>query len=225
MDIELRTPSDYYRRWFAEGWTELQELFDTNRAYGHLCRLHPALSELIDQTGRRPLPDASDTPVPDALTRIVIGQMLSQAAASTIHERLKTCAEKEGLANLYRLNESQLRSCGLSGRKAKTIGIIANLTSQSEIDFEEWRSLPYLRLAAEVRKIWGLSDWSAAMLAIFHFQESDLFPLSDGSLQRAMTLFASNFGEELQVELASPFRTYLAITLWAALDSGLLSPR
>jgi len=127
---------------------------------------------------------------------------------------------------LYSLAEDDLRACGLSRGKAKTVRLIAEITEKEPGQLEGWRSLSFEELKKETAQIWGLGDWSASVLAIFHFAHPDVFPLSDGSLVRAIRLVEQQvpkIGERLRHEAAAPFRSYLALTLWAALDNGHLA--
>lgn len=72
----------------------------------------------------------------------------------------------------------------------------------------------------EVRKHWGLSDWTAEMLAIFHFGHGDVFPSADGTIKRAVGLVRNHIDPDSDPELARPHRTTLAHALWASIDCG-----
>lgn len=140
--------------------------------------------------------------------------------------RMSATAERLGLPNLYGLPEAELRASGLSGRKARTIRMIAEIMATDPSRFGQWPDLSFPELRREVGSIWGLSDWSASVLAIFDFAHQDVFPLSDGSLVRAIRIVEEQHmkpGERFDHELASPYGSYLAITLWAALDTGILT--
>lgn len=192
-------------------------------AYAHIRGELPALDPLIAATGEVALPRASSEPVADALVRIVAGQMLSRTAAQSILARMQAAADRVGCGALYNLPDTELRGCGLSGRKARTIALIAQMATEEPDRLETWRTLPFDELRGEVSQVWGLSDWSASVLGIFHFAQPDVFPMSDGSLARAIRLVEQQvpkIGDRLRHEAAAPFRSYLALTLWAALDNG-----
>jgi len=199
---------------------------DRQEAYSHLRDRYPFLVDLIAATGEVRLPEPNGDAVACSLVRIVAGQMLSRTAAQTILARMGAAADRLGLATLYVLPEAELRACGLSGRKARTIGMIAEIMSTEPARFERWRELPFPELRREVAGIWGLSDWSASVLAIFDFAHEDVFPLSDGSIIRAIRFIEEQkmrIGEKFHHEFASPYGSYLALTLWAALDTGVLT--
>jgi DNA-3-methyladenine glycosylase II len=195
-------------------------------AYAHIRERFPFLKPLIERVGPVPLPKPGDEPVADVLVRIVAGQMLSQLAARSILARMTAAAERTGCGPLYRLSQGDLRASGLSGRKARTVAFIAALADEAPERLESWRDLQFDELRREVGLIWGLSDWSASVLGIFHFAQPDVFPLGDGSLVRAMRRVEQLYlpqGQRLDHKAASPFGSYLALLLWHALDNNHLT--
>lgn len=188
----------------------------------------PFLAPLISATGELPLPSPTNNTVADSAVRIVVGQMLSRLAAQTILDRMNARAEEKQVLHLYQLDDADLRRCGLSGRKTRTVKTISELATKENHRLESWRRLSWPELRQEVSSVWGLGEWSAAMLAIFEFGLPDVFPLSDGSLVRAMRLIEQeHLGEDVLFphEKGSPFGSYLAITLWSCLDNGYLQTK
>ena len=55
------------------------------------------------------------------------------------------------------------------------------------------------------------------MLAIFYFGFEDVYPLNDGSIKRVTNLLEQR-GIKFEPEKAAPYRSYLALYLWAILD-------
>lgn len=183
------------------------------------------MASLIGVTGELPLPTRTGSSVAASLVHIVAGQMLSRSAAQTIIRRLMAAAERRAVEHLYELEADELRACGLSDRKARTVAAIRELAIMDRERLEGWRELNWEDLRQKVASVWGLSDWSAGMLAIFDFGLPDVFPLGDGSLARAMRRVEQmHLSEDVAFphERASPFGSYLAITLWSALDNRYL---
>ncbi|MFL6759461.1 DNA-3-methyladenine glycosylase family protein [Sphingomonas sp.] len=198
---------------------------DSAEAYGFLRREFPRVAALFDATGEVPLPEPNHEPVKHALVRIVIGQMLSTSAASSIKRRVGERVDALGAESAYDLSDDDLRECGISPQKTRTLRGIQSYMDQDPSFERRWRSLPFAELRREVSSLWGLSDWSASVLAIFHFGHPDVFPLTDGSLVRAIDRVQSLLlaGEPLEHDRAAPYRSYLAVTLWHALDNGHLN--
>ena len=181
----------------------------------------PALAGYLSNlTTIQPL-HPKDINVIGAISKIVIGQMLSRKAASTIIHRAESLAAKEDKCEIALLSAEEMRSCGISGSKAKAIKLFAEQYFNDEDRYENWRNLDSSRLFAEVNKHWGLSHWTASMLAIFYFGFEDVYPVNDGSIKRISGLLEQK-GITFEPEKAAPYRSYLALYLWKILDQKLL---
>lgn len=158
-----------------------------------------------------------------AVLKCVTGQMLSRVAANTIYSRLWERARQEGLRGPWKLDAELLKVCGLSARKVRTIASFLEKYNRTPDAFEAWAALDYPELENEVRQHWGMSSWTAQMLAIFHFGSEDVFPANDGTIQRAAKRLAirPNQLNELTAR-ARPYRSYLALYMWRAIDEALV---
>jgi DNA-3-methyladenine glycosylase II len=187
----------------------------------HLSGAYPPLRDLFDRVSPLPVLKPQQQPVAESVTKIVVGQMLSRAAAETIYARMRELCLTYQLQGCWLLSEADLLNCGLSRRKARTILEFGACYELNPPSFENWRSLSYSDLCEKVKKHWGLSQWSADMLAIFYFAKLDVFPETDGTIVRVRKILEENHLEgPLNPKLASPFSTFLARYMWALLDEG-----
>lgn len=171
-------------------------------------------------------------PLPEALVRVVTGQMLSTQAASTIYARIRSKAEAQRLAGSWQLDHDSLRACGLSGSKARTICEFGTHIGADPTALDHWFDLVPELLIGEIKQYKGMGDWTASIIALFYVGHEDIFPATDGSLQRAITLIQNRRGRSgrtgkqkgatFDPEKAAPYRSYLALYLWRAMDAGLL---
>lgn len=176
----------------------------------------PSLSALVPQ----PLP------VAEAVTKIVVGQMLSRAAADTIYARLVAARLRYELPGCWMLSEVDLLESGLSRRKVRTIRDFGVCYEHDPQRYEAWRELEHTELSGEVSMHWGLSQWSSDMLAIFYFARPDVFPATDGTIIRVRRILEEqHLLRPLKPDLARPYRSYLARFMWALLDGGVLIQR
>jgi DNA-3-methyladenine glycosylase II len=202
----------------------------TEVARAHLLSRFPAFEPLLDRIGLIPELSRSRESVPEAVVRIVISQMLSGQAADTIYSRVTVEARRRQLTGSWLLGDAALRASGVSGRKIRTIRQFRNAYRKNKATIDGWKRLTTEALFEEVASFWGMSHWTASMLAIFHFAHEDVFPHSDGSLTRAVKLCAelgvwdARMHGTFEPLRAAPFRSYLALYLWRALDGGLLKP-
>lgn len=155
----------------------------------------------------------------EAVTTLVVKQMLSMKAADTILERLDTRRKQRGLDYIAELDKQDLREQGLSERKAKTIGLFYEQCRQNE-GYRHWRDLDTEALYREVNSYWGLSDWTASMLAIFYFAHEDVYPRKDASIRNVVQHLEGK-GVLIRPEETSPYRSYLSLYLYWILDNRL----
>ncbi|MBC3810094.1 DNA-3-methyladenine glycosylase family protein [Undibacterium aquatile] len=191
-------------------------------AQKHILTSHPHLTQVVEAVGLQKMPEIGVQPIPQAMAKIIVSQMLSGSVAKVIYGRIEN-ALQEG-ENAWQLDEKTLLQCGLSRRKVRTLREFGCRWDEDRATVERWPMLEYEDLVRSVTDIWGLGEWSASMLAIFHFGNEDVFPIADGSLTRAMKMFAETQAQEaIDHTRCAPFRSFLALYLWAALDTGYFS--
>jgi DNA-3-methyladenine glycosylase II len=197
-----------------------------NAAAKHIKSVLPLVAPIVEATGPVALPRGGETPLWVAVPKIIVGQMLSGHVADVIYARVQKAIEEQAVPYAWKLPVAQLRACGVSSRKIRTLQAFGSTYQSQPSIAVQWPQLPYDELRDQVGKIWGLGEWSASMLAIFHFGHEDVFPHSDGSLLRALRILSKFQNvpiDEFDTSKASPYRTYLALHLWKALDQGHLT--
>ena len=123
-----------------------------------------------------------------SLCKSIIGQQISVAAANSVFLKFKKkCKNKINANTVSKLSFSSLKSCGLSKQKvigikdlAKRIlnksfkpGLIKKMSDEEAIEF-----------LSELRQI---GRWSAEMILLFTFNRSNIWPLQDIGLLRAVS--------------------------------------
>ena len=145
--------------------------------------------------------------------------MLSRHVANSIFSRVESLFETPKL--LFDLTETAFTQHGVSKNKAKSILNFAHMYYQKPDRFDRWNELEFLQLCKESKDIWGISDWSLSILALFHFGNPDVFPHKDGTLNRALGKLEEK-GISIDVEDARPYKSYLALYLWKFVDENTL---
>jgi DNA-3-methyladenine glycosylase II len=123
-----------------------------------------------------------------SLCKSIIGQQISVAAANSVFLKFKKkCKNKINAKTVSKLSFNSLKSCGLSRQKVKGIrdlakrtlnksfkpGLIKNMTDEEAIEY-----------LSELRQI---GRWSAEMILLFTFNRSNIWPLQDIGLLRAVS--------------------------------------
>ena len=160
-----------------------------------------------------------------SLCKSIIGQQISVAAADSVFLRFKLkCGNKINAKVVSKLTTSQLRSCGLSRQK---ISGIKNLSKQmldksfnpkliSKMNDEE--AIIYLSSLKQIGR------WSAEMILLFTYNRSNIWPVQDIGLLRAISknykkkyLPPDNFIRILRKRF-SPYCSVATWYLWRSID-------
>ncbi len=185
-------------------------------AEAHLSSTSGDFTDLIRHVG--PCTFAPDPDLFPVLLRAVFAQLISTAAARSITLKFQAALnQKVTPARVAALTAEQLKACGISGAKQKTVhGIAAH--------FRATRGLPK-RLAAatddDVRRmllpLYGVGPWTVDMLLMFGLGRPDILPVGDLGLRAgAKDLFrlAELPDAATLTMLAEPWRPYRAVATW-----------
>ena len=160
-----------------------------------------------------------------SLCKSIIGQQISVAAANSVFLKFKKkCNYKINAKNVSKLSFGQLKSCGLS--RQKVLGI-QNLSKQilnksfnpkliSKMSDED--AIIYL---SNLRQI---GRWSAEMILLFTYNRSNIWPIQDIGLLRAIS---KNYNKKylppikfvnLLQKRYSPYCSVATWYLWRSID-------
>lgn len=185
-------------------------------AEAHLSSTSGDFADLIRHVG--PCTFAPDPDLFPVLLRAVVAQLISTAAARSITLKFQAALkQKVTPARVAALTAEQLKACGISGAKQKTVhGIAAH--------FRATRGLPKQLTAAtddDVRRmllpLYGVGPWTVDMLMIFGLGRADVLPVGDLGLRAGvrdlLRLPDLPDAKEL-VQIAEPWRPYRAVATW-----------
>ncbi|MCL2618018.1 MAG: DNA-3-methyladenine glycosylase 2 family protein [Defluviitaleaceae bacterium] len=186
------------------------------RELDHLRRKDKKLGAAIDRLGlirREVSPDTFE-----ALVDSVIGQQISAKAAATVSTRLRGLAEitPEGL---HRLGAEQIKSCGMSARKASYICNIAEAAVTGAVDFASLAKADDGEVIRRLTAIKGVGLWTAEMLLIFSLQRPNVISYGDLAIRRGMmNLYGhKELGRDRFARYAarySPYASTASLYLW-----------
>ena len=186
---------------------------------------YPSHARVLDKVATIPRLRRRDMALPEAVVRVVTGQMLSSKAAQSIYQRVRSKASELELDGSWLLDYESLRSCGLSGSKARTVCEFSARIGTNAGALDYWYALSAEELADDIESHKGMGAWTASIIALFYVGHEDVFPYADGSIQRAIGLLEGKGRSKkhrIDPELAAPYRSYLALYLWRALDTGVI---
>ena len=153
-----------------------------------------------------------------SLCKSIVGQQISVAAANSVFLRFKKkCNNKINAKVVSDLSFIQLKSCGLSKQKVKGIQSLAkqildktfNPRLISKMSDEE--AILYL---SQLRQI---GRWSAEMILLFTYNRSNIWPIQDIGLLRAISKnYNKNYlpPEKFVSLLKKRFSPYCSVATW-----------
>ena len=153
-----------------------------------------------------------------SLCKSIVGQQISVAAANSVFFRFKKkCKNKINARTVSKLSFSSLKSCGLSKQKVKGIKDLAKRTLNKTFKpslikkMTDEEAIEYL---SDLRQI---GRWSAEMILLFTFNRSNIWPLQDIGLLRAIS---NNYNKKyfppkiFLNKLYKRFTPYCSVATW-----------
>ncbi len=187
-----------------------------NRAKKILSKKDKIMRELINNYKDKSLVTRND--VFFSLCKSIIGQQISVAAANSVFLKFKKkCNNKITAKNVNKLSTSSLKSCGLSRQKVKGIKDLAKRIINKSFKpslikkMNDEEAIEYL---SELRQI---GRWSAEMILLFTFNRSNIWPLQDIGLLRAIS---NNYNKKyfppksFLDKLYKKFTPYCSVATW-----------
>ncbi|MGE0231985.1 MAG: DNA-3-methyladenine glycosylase [Flavobacteriaceae bacterium] len=156
----------------------------------------------------------------EGLVRIITGQQLSVAAAATIHGRLEASGPVIP-ARFAPSNEAELRACGLSAPKIRTLRAVAAAIGEGRLTPESLGTMPQEEARRQLTAISGIGPWTADIFLLFCLGRADIWPAGDIALQAAVGMahrLEWRPGAEEAAEFAArwrPYRGAAAHLMWA----------
>jgi|TARA_B110000263_G_scaffold227759_1_gene220341 DNA-3-methyladenine glycosylase II len=160
-----------------------------------------------------------------SLCKSIIGQQISVAAANSVFLKFKKkCKNNINAKTISKLSFIQLKSCGLSRQKVKGIKSLAKQTLNKSFNprlipkMSDEEAITYL---SELRQI---GRWSAEMILLFTYNRSNIWPIQDIGLLRAISnnykkkyLPPKSYVNSLQKKF-SPYCSVATWYLWRSID-------
>jgi DNA-3-methyladenine glycosylase II len=183
--------------------------------------LSSALHDALHRLGPVELPVRDHIAFPEHLARAVAGQQLSVKAARSIWSRVEAaCADAPLIEAFCEGRAEELRDCGLSNAKVKTLLAIGQAARDGRLDGEALRALSPAERAAELTALWGVGQWTADMANIFWFGEQDIWPDGDVAARKTLERLTSPRRKTVRTaERFAPYRSYLALYMWRWVDA------
>lgn len=149
-----------------------------------LGRLDGTLKPIIRQTPFVPLRrEQSGFP---GLVRIIIGQHVSTASASAIHQRFVEAINPITPEGYLKTTEETLIQIGLTRAKQATIANLAKAILDNTIDLAAINQLEENMAVKKLTSLKGIGPWTAEVYLLFCAGHPDIFAAGDLALREAV---------------------------------------
>lgn len=187
-----------------------------------------ALDELVLQDPRLTPIEAQCGPLPwrvrpqgfPGLLQAIVGQVVSNQAATAIWRRLALLPDALLPEGLLLLPEVSLRAAGLSGPKVAHARALATAFATGQLSIPGIEAASDAEAIAAITAVRGLGPWTAEVYLLFAHQRVDVFPAADvavaGAAQHLLGLESRPDPSALRLlaEAWRPSRALAARLLW-----------
>jgi len=197
-----------------------------NQAKKYLSKKDKIMSELI-KNYRSPseITLTSRRDIFFSLCKSIIGQQISVAAADSVFLKFKKkCKNKINAKTVSKLTFSQIKKCGLSQQKVLGIKSLAVQILDKSFNpklLNEMNDEDAINYLSQLRQI---GRWSAEMILLFTYNRSNIWPVQDIGLLRAISknykkkyLPPDKFVSSLKKRF-SPYCSVATWYLWRSID-------
>jgi DNA-3-methyladenine glycosylase II len=160
-----------------------------------------------------------------SLCKSIIGQQISVAAANSVFLKFKKkCKNKINAKTISKLSLVQLKSCGLSRQKVRGIKNLAKQTLNKSFNPKLIPKMSDEDAIIYLSQLKQIGRWSAEMILLFTYNRSNIWPIQDIGLLRAISKNYKKkyFPPESYVSLLqknfSPYCSVATWYLWRSID-------
>ena len=153
-----------------------------------------------------------------SLCKSIVGQQISIAAANSVFLKFeKKCKNKITAKVVNKLSLVSLKSCGLSRQKAKGIKDLAKKITDKSFNPNLIKKMSDEEAIEYLSNLRQIGRWSAEMILLFTFNRSNIWPLQDIGLLRAIS---NNYNKKyfppksFLDKLYKKFSPYCSVATW-----------
>ena len=187
-----------------------------NKAKKTLAKKDKVMAKLISNYKDGSLTTRND--VFFSLCKSIIGQQISVAAANSVFLKFeKKCKKKINAKTVNKLSISDLKSCGLSKQKIRGIKELAKKILNKEFNPSLIKNMNDEEAIEYLSNLRQIGRWSAEMILLFTFNRSNIWPLQDIGLLRAIS---NNYKKKyfpprsFLKKLYNRFSPYCSVATW-----------
>ena len=192
---------------------------DIKKFTGHLVKQCEYMNDIYQKVGLPPLRKGNKGF--GGLLRIIVGQQLSIASANAIWEKTQMAVPSPTAHKIQALTDAQLRQCGISRPKIKTIRALCSTITSKKLIFSRLQDMDEQLIHKNLTAIHGVGPWTADIYMMFCMGRVNAWAPGDLALQYAIqSIFKLDKKPDISQTLEyaerwKPYRSIAARLLWA----------
>ena len=160
-----------------------------------------------------------------SLCRTIVGQQISTKAADSIWAKFeKKCKNNINPKIILKISSRNLKNAGLSRQKVSYLKNIARAFTNKSFEVKRLKKMDDNEAINYITKLKGLGVWSAEMFLMFNLNRSNIFPIKDIGLLRAISKNyklsyppSKKFLEKIS-KMHYGYRTVFTWYMWRSID-------
>lgn len=188
----------------------------------YLSEQDDVIKALINKYGHCDLTPLTSEDYFTTLIKGIISQQLSQQAAASIYQKVRSYYGSELLYadKIAATSAEQLKDLGLSMQKTSYILDLSQHVADGRINPDEFTVMSDTEIMNQLLPVKGFGRWTVEMFLIFALNRTNVWPIDDFGIKKAMNmLYAVDMKAKRTVynELAhkwEPWRTLATWYLW-----------
>lgn len=155
-----------------------------------------------------------------ALTRQIIAQQINGKTAEAVYNRVQVlCRNEISEQAVESLGIGELRSCGVSERKARNLQGLARYFSEKNITGSYFLQKSDGEIVAELTSLPGIGVWTAEMFLLFSLQRKNILSYGDFGIKKGLCLLHGLERMDKKTfmafkELYAPYASVASLYLW-----------
>ena len=155
-----------------------------------------------------------------AISDLIIEQQISFKVAKTIKKKFKILIQDLTDSQIINLENSKIKTLGLSGRKVDYIKNVYTFFREQEINFETLQDDEIIKILCKIK---GVGSWTAEMFLIFILFRKNIFSIKDIALinsikknYKIMNLDSQKLND--LIRSWEPYNTAASLLLWKSIE-------
>ena len=188
-----------------------------DKGISYLRRKDPTMNKIIKLVGNYTIKKRND-PFLSLVEAIIYQQLTGKAAESIYRKFLKYCGNSNPDPDkILATSDEAMKSFGLSCRKVEYIKMLSESIKNKSLDIDLFPKMLDEEIVEQLTKMKGIGRWTSEMFLIFCLGRTDVFPVKDLGLRKAIQkwYFNSESVSDMQIkELSLKWKPYRSIATW-----------